>query len=56
MKKNPAAYQVSRSAVKNTHMANKGIEKVRHVSPATTKYRGFLSITRRTNTIKNKIS
>jgi len=36
-RKNVAAYQVKRSAVKNTHFANKGIAANKQTMPAITK-------------------
>lgn len=41
--KNPAAYHVSRSAVKNVHVAKSGIDKARLASAARTKNLGFRS-------------
>ncbi len=55
MKKKAAAYQVSLSAVKKIHLANKGMAKIKLINPAQTNRRGLRSINKRVKiTIKNK--
>jgi hypothetical protein len=55
-KKNPAAYQVSLSAVKNIHFAKRGMAITKHAMPHPTVMRGAF-LTQRTITIrKNTIS
>ncbi len=41
VQKHAAAYHVNRSAVKNVHEANKGIERARQQIPAKTNATGF---------------
>ena len=54
--KHAAAYQVSRSAVKNVQVANKGIERRRLPNPAKTKYLGLRRTKSTTMTMKKTIS
>jgi len=54
--KNAAAYQVSRSAVKNVHVANNGIDNRRHTNPAHTNNCGLRDANRAPRAMKKSIS
>lgn len=56
IKKKPAAYQVKRSAVKNIHLANSGIARIRQVSPTKMKSFGFRKARSIPVRIKKRIS
>ena len=56
VRKKAAAYHVSRSAVKNVHVAKSGIARTRHTSPVQIRNRGLRKNRSATNTIRKKIS
>ena len=47
------AYQTSRSAVKNTHKANRGMERIRQAKPKIAEILGFLENKTSTKIAKN---
>lgn len=55
-RKNPAAYQVKRSAVKKTHIEKRGIDMIKHNIPATAADLGLLVNTKTLKTTKKAIS
>lgn len=56
IRKNDAAYQTSRSAVKKTQKEKRGMDKIKEISPAIVIQRGFFLNIRNSKTRKKIIS